>query len=183
MAVAVLALVGLIISLYLWLWKVGVLGELVCFDAGCETVQLSEYAYFLGVPVAFLGLVGYLAILAVSLVGVQPRWVERREPTVALIVLTALWFDEGEVATLTTTDLEGRELETPLWIAETGGKLYLRADFRDANWLERIRVPVSRILAGELPDTEFAHLFEHVALELMALSRTNCPLSSNWPEK
>jgi uncharacterized membrane protein len=90
MAAAVLALIGLLISVYLWLWKIGVLGELVCFDGGCETVQLSEYAYFLGIPVALLGLIGYLAILAVSLVGIQPRWVERREPTLALIALSGL---------------------------------------------------------------------------------------------
>ncbi len=33
----------------------------------CETVAQSDYAWIGGVPVAFLGLLGYLAILAVSL--------------------------------------------------------------------------------------------------------------------
>lgn len=40
-------------------------GEPVCAIAhGCATVQKSSYAEFLGVPVALLGLLGYVAILA-----------------------------------------------------------------------------------------------------------------------
>ncbi len=90
MVIAVLALVGFLISLYLWLWKVGLLGVLACGDGGCETVQLSEYAELLGVPVAFLGMVAYLALLALSLLGLQPRWQERREPTVGLVVVSGV---------------------------------------------------------------------------------------------
>ena len=48
MAIAVLALAGFFVSLYLWLWKVGLLGTIACGDGGCETVQLSEHAEFLG---------------------------------------------------------------------------------------------------------------------------------------
>jgi uncharacterized membrane protein len=90
MAVAVLSLVGFFVSLYLWLWKVGLLGTIACGDGGCETVQLSEYAQFLGVPVAFYGMVGYLALIVVSLVGLQPRWIDRRAPTVVLVAIAAL---------------------------------------------------------------------------------------------
>ena len=40
-------------------------GEPVCAIAhGCATVQKSNYAQLLGVPVALLGLLGYVAILA-----------------------------------------------------------------------------------------------------------------------
>jgi uncharacterized membrane protein len=51
-------------------------------------VQTSRYAEFLGVPVALIGVVGYAVMLAVSLVGVQPVFAQRRWPTVVLAVLS-----------------------------------------------------------------------------------------------
>ncbi len=90
MTIAVLSLAGFFVSLYLWLWKVGVLGTIACGDGGCETVQLSEYAEFLGLPVAFHGMVGYLVLMIVSLVGLQPRWAERSEPTGLLVVVSGI---------------------------------------------------------------------------------------------
>jgi uncharacterized membrane protein len=90
MAIAALSVIGFFISLYLWLWKVGFLGSLACGDGGCETVQLSDYADFLGVPVPFWGMVGYVALLGLSLVGLQPRWVERREPTFLLALVSGV---------------------------------------------------------------------------------------------
>ena len=35
---------------------------------GCETVQSSAYAVMFGIPVAFIGIAGYAALLAVALV-------------------------------------------------------------------------------------------------------------------
>jgi uncharacterized membrane protein len=90
MITAVLSLAGFFVSLYLWLWKVGLLGTIACGDGGCETVQLSEYAQFLGVPVAFHGMVGYLVLMIVSLAGLQPRWLERREPTLLLVAVSGI---------------------------------------------------------------------------------------------
>ncbi|UCF41900.1 MAG: vitamin K epoxide reductase family protein [Gemmatimonadota bacterium] len=90
MTVAVLSVIGFFISLYLWLWKVGFLGSLACGDGGCETVQLSDYADFLGIPVPFWGMVGYVVMLAVSLGGLQPRWAERREPTLLLLLISGV---------------------------------------------------------------------------------------------
>ncbi|MCH7874644.1 MAG: vitamin K epoxide reductase family protein [Gemmatimonadetes bacterium] len=90
MVSATLALVGFFVALYLWLWKVGLLGALACGDGGCETVQLSEHAVFLGIPVALYGVAGYLAILATSLWGLHGRWATRREPTVVLVVLAGI---------------------------------------------------------------------------------------------
>jgi len=85
---AILALVGFFVALYLSLWKLGFMGPLLCTPGGgCEVVQTSEYAVFLGVPVAFYGVGGFAAIFAVSLVGVQPAWRDRREPTVLLVLL------------------------------------------------------------------------------------------------
>ena len=37
-----------------------------------------------GIPVAFFGVVGYLGLLVVSLVGLQPAWVHREAPAVLL---------------------------------------------------------------------------------------------------
>lgn len=90
MVSALLALVGLLISLYLWFWKIGALGVLACGDGGCETVQLSPYAQIAGVPVAFLGVVGYVGILAVSLAGLHAPNDKRRWPTDAILVLAGM---------------------------------------------------------------------------------------------
>ncbi len=62
-AVAV-ALAGLGIATYLTVVHYSG-GEPVCAIAhGCATVQQSDYAALAGVPVAVLGLVGYLGVLA-----------------------------------------------------------------------------------------------------------------------
>jgi uncharacterized membrane protein len=85
---AVLALIGLFVSLYLWLWKMGWLGVLACGDGGCETVQLSAWASIFGIPVAFFGVLGYSAMLAVSLAGLHGRAAGRAWPTTALLALS-----------------------------------------------------------------------------------------------
>jgi uncharacterized membrane protein len=91
MASAALSLTGFFLALYLWLWKIGFLGgTLACGEGSCETVQLSSYAVFLGQPVAFWGVVGYLGLFLVSLRGLQPSWSARREPTVVLAILAGL---------------------------------------------------------------------------------------------
>lgn len=91
MVVATLALAGFFVSLYLGLWKLGVVGSLACGPGGgCEYVQTSPHAMLFSIPVAFYGVVGYLALLIVSLLGLQPRWAERREPTVALVALSGV---------------------------------------------------------------------------------------------
>jgi uncharacterized membrane protein len=40
----------------------------VCTTGGCETVQRSKYAEVVGIPVALLGLVAYVAIVATAIV-------------------------------------------------------------------------------------------------------------------
>jgi uncharacterized membrane protein len=91
-AIALLALIGLLISLYLTLHRLGVIGALQCGTGACETVQSSAYAVFLGVPVAVYGVAGYLALFIVSIVGLQPAWLGRREPTLLLAGMAALGF-------------------------------------------------------------------------------------------
>ena len=101
-AIAVLALVGWFIALYLGLHALGIGGELKCGTGGCDTVQTSRWAVLLGIPVAFYGVMGYAAILAVALVGLQPAWLGRRGPTTTLAALAT----GGFVFTLWLTYVE-----------------------------------------------------------------------------
>jgi len=90
MAVTVLSLIGFFVAVYLLLWKLGVISELACSTGGCETVQTSEYSDFLGMPVALYGVAGFVSMFVVGLVGLQPRWLERTEPTILLLVLSGV---------------------------------------------------------------------------------------------
>jgi uncharacterized membrane protein len=64
-ALGALALLGAAVSGYL-VWARYSGGELLCSTGGCETVQSSPYAEVLGLPVALLGLGGYLLIAATA---------------------------------------------------------------------------------------------------------------------
>ncbi len=64
-AVVALALAGIGIASYLLVERYTG-GRLVCAGNGCETVQQSRYAKVVGVPVAALGLVGFVGLLATA---------------------------------------------------------------------------------------------------------------------
>ena len=91
-AIVLLALVGLLVATYLWLYKIGVLGVLQCGTGSCEYVQTSPYAEILGVPVALVGVVGYVVLFVLGLAGVQPRFAPDRRLTVLLAVLATIGF-------------------------------------------------------------------------------------------
>src|SRR2546428_4771054 len=101
-AIALLALVGLFVALYLWLYKIGISGTLQCGIGACEQVQTSRYAELLGIPVAFYGVVGYAVLLAVALLGLRPRFLAERRVTLALALLSSA----GLLFTLYLTYLE-----------------------------------------------------------------------------
>jgi uncharacterized membrane protein len=63
LAVAALAVVGLAIASYLTYVHYSDI-EPICTTGGCAKVQGSEYADLAGVPVALIGLLGYVSILA-----------------------------------------------------------------------------------------------------------------------
>ncbi len=90
MGIAVVALLGVFVAVYLLLYKLGAFGTILCGTGGCETVQNSPWAYFLGIPVAAWGLAGYLAMLLVALAGTQPRFAEDRRISMALLTLTGI---------------------------------------------------------------------------------------------
>ena len=90
-AIALLALVGLFVALYLWLHALGFGGAIKCgASGGCETVQTSQWAVFLGFPVAFYGVVGYLAILIVALVALRPAALVQRDWNLLLLLLATM---------------------------------------------------------------------------------------------
>ena len=91
-AIALLALLGLLVATYLWLYKIGVLGELQCGTGSCEYVQTSPYAVVFGVPVAFIGVVGYVVLFIVGLAGLQPRFHADRRVTTLRAVLATIGF-------------------------------------------------------------------------------------------
>ena len=88
LASAVVAVLGAAISAYLlYVRQTG--GALVCSTGGCETVQSSTYAEVLGVPVAALGLAGFLGLLVTALA--RGEWARLSQATLAL---TALGFSD-----------------------------------------------------------------------------------------
>ncbi len=90
MSAALLSLAGLFISAYLYLYKLGRIGSLVCGTGGCETVQLSPWSRVAGVEVALIGVLGYAGLLTLSLAAVQPVLAGRRWPVTLLSGLAGI---------------------------------------------------------------------------------------------
>jgi uncharacterized membrane protein len=86
MGIALFALIGVLISVYMSAYHFGWLGSLVCGTGGCETVQNSPWANFAGVPVPVIGLIGYGLLMALSLMGIQERFEEDRRIPLLLTV-------------------------------------------------------------------------------------------------
>jgi uncharacterized membrane protein len=71
---ALVSLLGLFLGAYLTMYKFGVIGTLACNVSSCEQVQTSRWSVFLGLPVATWGLGFYVAMLVLSLAGLQERF-------------------------------------------------------------------------------------------------------------
>jgi len=89
-AIALLALVGFFIAVYLWLHALGYGGPLKCGTGACETVQSSPQAVQFGIPVAFYGVVGYLALFVVALIGLRPAALADRQWSLLLAGLSTV---------------------------------------------------------------------------------------------
>jgi uncharacterized membrane protein len=89
MTIAVLSLLGILIALYLTLYKVGVIGALTCTVGSCETVNTSRWATFLGLPVAAWGAGAYAALFALSLAGTADRYAGSQTISVLLVAIAA----------------------------------------------------------------------------------------------
>ncbi len=92
MTIATLSLLGLLVALYLMLYKVGVIGELTCSIGSCEKVQTSRYAMFLGAPVAGWGLGAYATLFVIATAGTMPRWELSTRISSALALVSGVGF-------------------------------------------------------------------------------------------
>jgi uncharacterized membrane protein len=68
LAIQLLALAGLGVAIYLTSVHYADVAPICATGGGCERVQNSDYSELAGVPVALLGLIGYVAILVATLV-------------------------------------------------------------------------------------------------------------------
>jgi uncharacterized membrane protein len=80
MVIALLSVIAGYSALYLHLYKLGKVGSLSCSSGGCDRAIFSRYGWFLGVDVGLIGLVGYVLILAATLLSLQPALAARRWP-------------------------------------------------------------------------------------------------------
>jgi uncharacterized membrane protein len=87
MIVAVLALAGIFVALYLLLYKLGLIGELTCSVGSCETDNSSRWATFLGIPVAGWGVAWYVGMFVLALVSTGERFAESREISLVLLLV------------------------------------------------------------------------------------------------
>ncbi len=88
MAVALIAVLGIVVATYLTLYKLGYVGALTCSIGSCETVNLSKWAKFVGAPVAAWGVAFYITVFAVAVASIQPRFADSRRASVILVALT-----------------------------------------------------------------------------------------------
>jgi uncharacterized membrane protein len=86
-AMLVLAVIGLGDATYLTVVHYGGF-TIVCAGAGnpCATVQASKYSFIIGIPVALLGAIGYVLIIASLL------WRDREEARLATLALVLIGF-------------------------------------------------------------------------------------------
>jgi uncharacterized membrane protein len=90
MGAALMSLLGLFVSVYLYLYKIGRIGTLACGSGGCETVQNSPWSRFAGVEVALIGILGYGLLFLVAMLALQPGLAPRRWPADLLAALAAV---------------------------------------------------------------------------------------------
>ena len=85
---ALVAMIGVFLSLYLTMFKLGYIGTLACGSGSCETVQLSKWGDFLGVPVAAWGTGYYAIVLGLAFAGVEGRYESSGRLTNWLVYVT-----------------------------------------------------------------------------------------------
>jgi uncharacterized membrane protein len=72
-----LAIIGLLVSIYMTIYKL-TSNEAMCIGStGCSEVNASRYSEINGIPVAVLGVVGYAAILALLFLEQRPGFFQQ----------------------------------------------------------------------------------------------------------
>jgi uncharacterized membrane protein len=71
-ALVTLAIMGLLVSIYMTIYKITSNDNMCIGSKDCSVVNASRYSEIYGIPVAVLGVVGYAAILAILLLERNP---------------------------------------------------------------------------------------------------------------
>jgi uncharacterized membrane protein len=71
-ALVALAIIGLLVSIYMTIYKITSNDSMCIGSKDCSVVNQSRYAEIYGIPVAVFGILGYTAILAVLLLERNP---------------------------------------------------------------------------------------------------------------
>ncbi|MCK5547435.1 MAG: vitamin K epoxide reductase family protein [Thermoplasmata archaeon] len=87
--VIILSLVCIIIASYLVFLHYDLKSQVVCPVGDCNEVLKSEYAEFYGIPIALMGLVGFILIFAASLIRLMYPG-ERTERFIEIIFLLSI---------------------------------------------------------------------------------------------
>ena len=90
MIVAALALAGIFIATYLTLYKLGVIGELSCSIGSCETVNTSKWSRFAGLPVAGWGVLFYVEVFIIAVIGTTARLADQPAISIILVIESAI---------------------------------------------------------------------------------------------
>jgi uncharacterized membrane protein len=72
-----LSILGLLVSIYMTIYKLTDNDKMCIGSGGCSVVNSSRYAEVSGIPVAVLGVGGYAAILAVLLLERKNKFLEQ----------------------------------------------------------------------------------------------------------
>jgi uncharacterized membrane protein len=88
-----LAIVGLIVSIYMTVYKVSS-NDALCLGSGdCSTVNASRYSEIYGFPVASVGIAGYFAILLIHWYENRDKFFKRNGPLLVFgLALTGFLF-------------------------------------------------------------------------------------------
>jgi len=90
MILGVLALAGIFVALYLLFYKLGMIGHLSCSIGSCETVNTSKWSRFAGFPVAAWGLVFYLEVFIIAVIGTTARLADQPAISIVLVIESAI---------------------------------------------------------------------------------------------
>lgn len=86
-----LSVIGLLVSIYMTIYKVTNNESMCIGSGGCSIVNASRYSEINGIPVALVGVLGYLAILAVFYLETKPGFFQENG-TMILFGLTLIGF-------------------------------------------------------------------------------------------
>ena len=90
-AVALFALGGMLIAVYLSLYHLGIIREVVCGEgADCAAVQDSPFFRIAGIPIPYIAVFAYGTILTLALLATRPRYEHNSTLTHALFAFGVL---------------------------------------------------------------------------------------------